>query len=424
MHRLAIELTLPRQVGAIRYQPQRNRRAIGSFKSANDSDASNFARFPFATPMLMSRLRIVGVGCSSLNCIVVAMTAALHPPLRLGILGCANIARQFARDVAPSPLVSIGAVASRDASKAAGFAAQFAIPRAHGSYEALLLDEGLDAIYIPLPNSLHAQWAVACARQGKHVLCEKPLAMNLAEAREMFGAARDAGVILLEAYPWWFQPQTATMLELLHGGAIGTIRAVQASFGFKLVDPAGRNVRSLAELGGGALMDSGCYCLSLIRLVMGRAPQRVQALSRPGPTGVDIATSATLLFGDGAVAQLHCAMDLALHRHASIIGSDGMITTEFLNHTAEPGIEHPWGYQPSQLRVRRGSGNGPIESVSSPAGSGFRFAAEAFAALVERQDFAAAERAARASLDIAATIDAIAASARTGVGVDLSVPAA
>jgi predicted dehydrogenase len=356
--------------------------------------------------------------------LVVAMTTALPPPLRLGILGCANIAGQFARDVAASSLVRIEAVASRDASKAAAFAAQFGILRAHGSYEALLLDEGLDAIYIPLPNSLHAKWAMACAKQGKHVLCEKPLSMNPAEARGMFGAAREAGVILLEAYPWWFQPQTAAMLDLLRGGAIGTLRAVQASFGFKLVDPAGKNVRSIAELGGGALMDAGCYCLSLIRLMMGRAPQRVQAVSRAGPTGVDIATSATLLFDDGAVAQLHCAMDLALHRHAAIVGSDGMITTEFLNHTAEPGIEHPWGHQPSQLRLRRGSGNGPIESVNSPTGSGFRFAAEAFATLVERRDFAAAERAAKASLDIAATIDAIATSARSGVAVDLSDPAA
>ena len=202
------------------------------------------------------------------------------------------------------------------------------------------------------------------------------------------------------------------------------MRAVQASFGFTLVDPAGKNVRSIVELGGGALMDAGCYCLSLIQLVMGPVPRRVQAVSRPGPTGVDIATSATLLYDGGAVAQLHCAMDLALHRHAAIIGSDGMITTEFLNHTAEPGVAHPWGYQPSQLRVRRGSGNGPVESVTSPTGSGFRFAAEAFAALVARRDFAAAGRAAQASLDIAATVDAIAASARSCAAVDLSVPAA
>ena len=348
------------------------------------------------------------------------MTTTASAPLRIGILGCANIARQFARDVAASPRLRIDSVASRDAGKARDFAAQFGIARTHASYEALLADDAVEAVYIPLPNSLHAPWAVACAQSGKHVLCEKPLAMSLAEARLMVAAARAHGVILLEAYPWWFQPQTAALLDLLHSGAIGSVRAVQTSFGFMLADPAGRNIRSLPALGGGALRDAGCYGLSLIQLVMGRTPRQVQAHWRLGATGVDMATSATLQFDDGAVAQLHCAMDLALHRHATIVGSDGFITTEYLNHTAEPGTVHPWGYQPSQLRVRRGSGNGPLESISSPAGSGFRFAAEAFAGVVARRDFAAAARAAQASLDIAATLDAIAASARSGAPVDVA----
>jgi len=345
-----------------------------------------------------------------------------HRPLRLGILGCANIARQFARDVAPSRLVRLAAVSSRETAKAAAFAGEFGIERAHGSYEALLADDALDAVYIPLPNSLHAEWAVRAAQHGLHVLCEKPLAMNASEARAMFDATRQHSVMLLEAYPWWFQPQTAALLGLLRGGAIGTVRLVQATFGFTLRDPAGSNIRSLPALGGGALLDAGSYCLSLIQLVMGCAPQRVHASARPGPTGVDIATTATLHFDDGALAQFSCAMDMALHRHATIVGSDGVISTEFLNHTSEPGTEHPWGYQPSQLRVRRGSGNGPFETIASPTGSGFRFAAEALAALVAANDFAAIERAAQASLDIAATLDAIAASARTGAMVVVNAP--
>ena len=340
-------------------------------------------------------------------------------PLRLGILGCANIARQFARDAGPSKLVRIAAVASRDAAKAAVFAAEFGIARTHGSYEALLADDELDAVYIPLPNSMHAEWAVRAAQHGRHVLCEKPLAMSLAEARTMFDAAHKHGVMLLEAYPWWFQPQTAALLGLVRGGAVGAVRLVQATFGFTLRDPAGINIRSLPEFGGGALLDAGSYAMSLIRLVMGRAPQRVQASARLAPTGVDIGTIATLHFADGAVAQLSCAMDMALHRHATIVGSDGVITTEFLNHTSEPGSTHPWDYQPSQLRVRRGSGNGPFETLTSPTGSGFRFAAEAFAAVVAAQDFAAIERAAQASLDIAATLDAIAASVRAGAIVEV-----
>jgi len=139
--------------------------------------------------------------------------------------------------------VQLSAVASRDAAKATAFAAQFGISRTFGSYESLLADDALDAVYIPLPNSLHAQWAVRAAQHGLHVLCEKPLAMNLAEARAMFDAARQHGVMLLEAYPWWFQPQTAALLGLLRGGAIGTVRLVQSTFGFTLRDPAGTNIR-------------------------------------------------------------------------------------------------------------------------------------------------------------------------------------
>jgi predicted dehydrogenase len=344
--------------------------------------------------------------------------ASMGTALRLGILGCASIARQFARDASPSRLVRIDAVASRDAAKAQAFAASYGIARAHGSYQALLDDEALDAIYIPLPNSLHAEWTLRAVQRGRHVLCEKPLAMSLDEARTMFDAARQHGVMLLEAYPWWFQPQTQALLGLLHGGAVGTVRSVQACFGFTLRDPDGTNIRSIPALGGGALMDTGCYPLSLIRLVMGRAPQRVHASARVGPTGVDIAATATLHYADGAVAQMSCAMDAALHRHATIVGSHGALTTEYLNHTSEPGHAHPWGYQPSQLRVRRGD-KGPFETVSSPTGSGFRFAAEAFGAVVAARDFAAIERAAQASLDIAATLDAIAASARSGATVEL-----
>jgi predicted dehydrogenase len=343
------------------------------------------------------------------------------PPLRIGILGCANIARLFARDVSPSRRVRLAAVASRDAAKAQAFAAEFRIARAHASYEALLDDDAIDAIYVPLPNSLHAEWATRALERGRHVLCEKPLALNASEARAMFDTARRHGVLLLEAYPWWFQPQTATLLQLLHGGAIGSVRTIQTSFGFTLRDPAGTNIRSIAALGGGALMDAGCYCLSLIRLVMGRMPQRVQASARSGPTGVDIATDATLHFADGAVAQMACAMDLALHRQATIVGSDGVITTEYLNHTAPRGRAHPWGYQPSQLRLRRGSGSGPFETLESPTGSGFRFAAEAFATVVANRDAEAIERAAQASIDIAATLDAIAASARSNAPVALSM---
>ena len=336
--------------------------------------------------------------------------------MRIGILGCANIARQFTRDVAPSPQVKVVAVASRSLETARAFAASFGIARCHGSYEALLADSGVDTIYLPLPNSLHAEWAIKAVQAGKHVLCEKPLALGLAEARAMFAAASANGVMLLEAYPYYFQPQTGAMLALLHGGAVGEVRSVQASFGFTLANPA-TNIRLKPELGGGALLDAGSYPLSLIRLVMGVAPERVRADSSWTETGVDISTTATLYYADGRRALMSCAMDAANHRRATIVCSGGTIETEFLNHTSSGVGASPFGYLPSQMRVRRGTANViPFEEPQCATGSGFRFAAEAFAAVVKAKDFAAIERAARASLDIAATLEALAASAR-GKGV-------
>ena len=347
------------------------------------------------------------------------MTPSSHTPLRLGILGCANIAKQFARDVNGSPLVSIQAVASRDLAKAQAFAQSFDITRAHDSYEALLADSALDAIYIPLPNSLHAEWAIRAMQAGKHVLCEKPLALNLAEVTRMFEVARQHGVMLLESYPYWFQPQTRDLLASLSHDKIGEVRSVQASFGFT-VGNTDTNIRMKPDLGGGALLDAGSYPISLIRLVMGCAPERVMAHATWADTGVDISLMATLFYADGRRAQMSCAMDTANHRRATIVGSHGTVETEYLNHTSDSHA-HAWGYLPSQLRVRQGIANSiPFEEVHSASGSGFRFAAEAFAQVVCGGDMAAIERAAVASHDIAATLDAIHTSAKTGHVVHLN----
>ena len=340
-------------------------------------------------------------------------------PLRIGILGCANIARQFSRDVAASPAVRVVAVASRKAETAAAFAAQQGIGRHHGSYEALLADADVDAIYLPLPNTMHAEWAIAAAAHGKHVLCEKPLALNEAEARSMFEAARLHGVMLLESYPYYFQPQTGRLVALLHSGAIGAVRSVQSSFGFMLPSAPG-NIRLNPELGGGALLDAGSYALSIIRLAMGCAPQRVRADASWADSGVDISAMATLNYADGRRAQLSCAMDGANHRRATIVGTAGTIETEYLNHTSEQAGGHPWGYLPNQLRLRRGTANSlPFENIDAGTGSGFRFAAEAFARVIAAGDHDAIDRAAQASLDNAATLDALARSARLEQAVDV-----
>ncbi len=341
-------------------------------------------------------------------------------PMQVGILGCANIARQFTRDVAPSKVVRIAAVASRSAGKAQDFASEFGIARHHASYEALLADRKIDAIYLPLPNTMHAEWAIRAAEAGKHILCEKPLSVSLTQAQAMFDAARRQQVMLLEAYPYYFQPQTGAMLALLQEGAIGVVRSVQASFGFTVQNPA-QNIRMNPELGGGALLDAGSYALSLIRLVMGCAPQRVLADASWADSGVDIAMMATLHYADGRRAQMACAMDTANHRHATVVGSHGAIVTEFLNHTSTSAGGDRHGYLPSQLRVRRGIPNTiPFETIRTGVGSGFRFAAEAFAKVVAACDFAAIERAAAASLDNASTLEAMERSARSGQPVDVA----
>ena len=340
-----------------------------------------------------------------------------HPPaLRLGVLGCANIAKQFVRDVTGSAQVTVAAAASRDLAKAQDFCRTFGIDRAHGSYEALLADPQLDAIYIPLPNHLHAAWAIRALEAGKHVLCEKPLALSRSEAEGMFAAATQHQRLLLEAYPYWFQPQTRDLLERLHGttgSGIGSVRSVHASFGFTVGNPA-TNIRLKPEMGGGALLDAGSYPLSFIRLVMGCAPQQVLAHASWADTGVDISMMGTLFYADGRRAHMSCAMDAANHRRATVVGTHGTIETEYLNHTSTTHT-HPWGYLPSQLRMRAGIANSvPFEDIASATGSGFLFAAEAFAQVVRNNDVAAIERAASASVDIAATLEALALSARLG----------
>lgn len=261
---------------------------------------------------------------------------------------------------------------------------------------------------------MHAEWAIKAAQAGKHILCEKPLALGAAQVQSMLDAARADKVMLLEAYPYYFQPQTGDMQKAIGRGRIGEVRSVQACFGFTLARPDG-NIRMSPDLGGGALLDAGSYPLSLIRLVMGCAPQTVRAESCWADSGVDISTTATLFYADGRTAQLSCAMNAANHRYATIAGSAGTLETEYLNHTAVTAGDNPAGYLPSSMRLRAGIANTvPFESIRSPAGSGFRFAAEAFAKVVKARDFAAIERAAQASLDIAATLEAMARSAKSG----------
>ncbi len=194
--------------------------------------------------------------------------------------------------------VRIVAVARRGDENAQAFAEANGIGAWFGSYEALLASPDIDAVYIPLPNSLHAQWAIEVAWHGKHILCEKSLALGRDKAERMFDVADRHGVMLLEAFLYYSQSQTAAMMSVIGEGAIGAVRSVQASFGFT-VGNRGANIRMKLELGDGALLDVGSYALSLVRLVMGTAPQSVQAVATWAETDVDISMMATLIYADG-----------------------------------------------------------------------------------------------------------------------------
>ncbi len=317
------------------------------------------------------------------------MSTTQATPLRLCILGGAKpILPCNSRDVEPSENVNVVAVASRSDENARAFAQANRIGAWFGSYDAPLASDEIDAVYIPMPNSLHAEWAIKPAQHGKHILCGKPLALNRDEAQRMFDAAEEHGVMLLESFPYYFQPQTAAMMTLRGEGAIGSVRSVQASFGFTVPNPDA-NIRIKPELGGGALLDAGSYPLSLIRLMMGSAPQSVHAVATCADSDVDISLMATLIYADRRRAQLSCAMDGANHRMATIVGPQGTIT-EYLNHTSRKTHGHPYGYVPSQLRVRRGIANSSaFEPIEADTGSGFLFAAESFAHIVRTNDIAA-----------------------------------
>ncbi|HET7502569.1 MAG TPA: Gfo/Idh/MocA family oxidoreductase [Kofleriaceae bacterium] len=321
--------------------------------------------------------------------------------LRFGILGAARIAGSFMTGARGSSRVEVVAIASREPARAEAFARDHNIPRAC-SYDELLADPRIDAIYNPLPNSLHAEWSIAAARAGKHVLCEKPLAVSEPEAQAMFAAADAAGVFLVEAFPYMFQPQTLEIERLIASGAIGEVRLMFGAFGFTIADPA--NIRLERALGGGALMDAGCYPVSFVRQVFGVRPARVAATAR-WVSGVDQTLAATLEFPGGGIAQISCSFGTAVHRRAIIAGSAGVIETDYSNHTdRDP--------RPA-YRIKRGTDwLADFETVPVPRENGFRVEIDAFVDMLERQD-RAAERARRAaSLDNAWTLAAILDAAR------------
>jgi predicted dehydrogenase len=244
--------------------------------------------------------------------------------LRWGILGTGNIARQFAEGVAASERTEIVAVGSRTDAAAGAFASAFGIGHA-SDYSGLIHNPHVDAVYVALPNSMHKEWTIRALEAGKHVLCEKPLAMNAQEGMEMFSVARRADRTLVEAYMYRTHPQTHAVLREIRAGSIGRLRLIRASFCFRVKNWSG-NIRFDPTLGGGALMDIGCYCIDVARLLTASDPTSVVASGVRHESGVDEQVSAILAYPDARVAQFSCGMTLQADNSLQICGEDGFIT--------------------------------------------------------------------------------------------------
>jgi len=247
--------------------------------------------------------------------------------MRWGVLGAARIATvKVIPGMQRSEECEITAIASRSADKADEAARALNIPKAYGSYEEMLADPDIDAVYNPLPNHLHVPWSIRAAEAGKHVLCEKPLGMNLAEVRQLIEARDRTGVTIGEAFMVQVHPQWVRTTELVRCGRIGALRFAMVSYGYFNTRP--ENIRNVREYGGGGLMDIGCYPIKVSRMVFGEEPLRVSATMRRDPAmGVDIVTAAILDYPSGP-CHFSCGMQVVPHQTVQFFGTKGRIELE------------------------------------------------------------------------------------------------
>jgi D-xylose 1-dehydrogenase (NADP+, D-xylono-1,5-lactone-forming) len=253
-----------------------------------------------------------------------------------GILSTADINRKIIPGAHASEKVDLVAIASRDRGRAEAYAREWEIPRAYGSYEELLADPEIEAVYISLPNTLHAEWSIKALEAGKHVLCEKPFTRHPEEVDAAFDAAEANGLLLSEAFMYRHNPQTAQLVELVGDGAIGELRLIRSAFSYALYDP--ENIRLRTDVEGGALMDVGCYNVSGSRL-LGGEPERVWGEAWYGPSGTDWVFNGTLRFPGDVLATFDCATALAERDELEAIGSEGSLFLDDPWHCVHPVIE-------------------------------------------------------------------------------------
>ena len=294
--------------------------------------------------------------------------------VRWGIISTADIGMEKVTPaIQAAANCEVTGIASRGIDRAASAADRLGIPNAYGSYEELLAAPDVDAVYIPLPNDMHAEWTIKAAEAGKHVLCEKPLAMTSAQAQEMVDACAESGVRLQEAFMYRHHPTWVKAVKLARSGAIGDLRAVQSWFSYYNDDPT--NIRNKVDNGGGALMDIGCYNISLSRLLFDGEPTRIESLVDRDPVmGIDILTSGILDFGSKRQSAFTCTIRSEPYQRVHIFGTGGRIE-----------IEVPFNI-PTDVETRihvtanaSGPMDSPTETIVFPPADQYQIQAELFA---------------------------------------------
>jgi predicted dehydrogenase len=318
-----------------------------------------------------------------------------------GIISTADINRLVIPPAQESPAVELVGVASRTQERAEEYSAQWGIPRAYGSYEALLADPGIEAVYISLPNTMHTQWSIKAVEAGKHVLCEKPFTRDPDDVTRAWDAADRAGRVLSEAFMWRHNPQTFRLRELLDEGAIGEVRLIRSAFSYSLYDE--ENIRLRTDVEGGALMDVGCYCVSGSRLAAGAEPVSAYGSAWYGPSGTDWVFTGFLRFPGDVLATFDCGTALPNRDELEVIGSEGSLF-----------LDDPWHAREPVIELRRGGG---VEKLEVPRENSYRLELENVSAaaageaelLLGRDD----------AMGQARTIEALHRSAQTGAPVSL-----
>jgi predicted dehydrogenase len=289
----------------------------------------------------------------------------LASPLRLGLLSTARINRRILPPARESGLVEVVAVASRDGGRGAAYAERNGIARAHEGYEALLADPEVDAVYIPLPNSLHVEWTKRALEGGKHVLCEKPLTDEPDDAEALFDLAEGRGLVLAEGFMYRHNPQTRHVEELVREGAIGRLQLVRTSFSFPV--EGAENIRLDPALDGGSLLDLGTYCVSGARLLAGE-PESVLGRQATGPTGVDDLFTGSLVFPEGVHAVFDCGLRMPNRATLEAVGTEGSLF-----------VDDPWLCRRPGIELRRGD---DVERIPVEPADSYRLELDDFARAV------------------------------------------